>query len=136
MLRNSIRSFSNSSLRSSFAKMQLLGTVGNVNFRETRDGVKFINYSLAVNKYAPSEEHKTTTDWFNISVFNERHVDSFEKFLKPGVQLFVECDVRQRVVTDEDSDNKYTLTSLKQTSFDVVRFAKKEKVEEEFPEED
>ncbi|CUM67444.1 uncharacterized protein PRCAT00005140001 [Priceomyces carsonii] len=130
MLR-SIRSFSSSSLRASFAKMQLLGTVGNVSYRETRDGIKFINYSLAVNKYAPNEETGTTTDWYNISVFNERHVASFEKFLKPGVQLFVECDARQRVVVDENTDSKHTLTSLKQTSFDVVRFAKKDENAEE-----
>lgn len=135
--RQSIRSFSSSASRSTFAKMQLLGTVGSVNNRETRDGVPFINYSLAVNRFNPQgsieENNRTVTDWFNISVFNEKHVNSFNSFLKPGVQLYVECDVRQRVVTDENDENKQTFTSLKQVNYDVVRFAKKteEVVEEE-----
>jgi single-stranded DNA-binding protein len=131
MLRTSIRSFSSSLARQSFARVQLLGTVGSVNFRETKDGVKFINYSLAVNKYAPNEEDGKSTDWFNVSVFNEAQVSAFEKFLKPGVQLHVEADARQRVVVDESSENKYTLTSFKQRSFDVVRYAKRTEEEVE-----
>ncbi|ODV81417.1 nucleic acid-binding protein [Suhomyces tanzawaensis NRRL Y-17324] len=128
MLRQ-IRTLSSSIVRPSFARVQLLGTVGSVNFKETKDGVKFINYSLAVNRYSPNEEDRTT-DWFNVSVFNENQVSAFEKFLKPGVQLFVEADARQRVVADEASESKYTLTSLKQRSFDVVRYAKREETEE------
>lgn len=123
MLLQSIRSFSVSAARQSFAKVQLLGTVGSVYFRETKDGVKFINYSLAVNRYNGQEEEQTA-DWFSISVFNERAIQTFEKILKPGMQLFVEADVKQRQVQDEQSGQNYNLWSLKQNSFDVVRFAK------------
>lgn len=125
MLR-SVRNFSSSSVRSAFAKMQLLGTVGNVAARETKTGTPFITYSLAVNRYSPSEENNRTTDWFNISVFNERHISFFNDYLKPGMQLYVECDVRQRVLADEDGENKKYVTNLQQTAYDVVRFGKKE----------
>lgn len=126
MLRQSIRNFSQSPARSAFAKMQLLGTVGNVTPRETKEGSPFINYSLAVNRYSPSDESNRATDWFNISVFNERHVSFFNNYLKPGMQLFVECDVKQRQLVDESGENKRTVTNLTQLSYDVVRFAKKE----------
>lgn len=119
----SIRAFSSSAARQSFARVQLLGTVGSVFFRETKDGQKFINYSLAVNRYSPDDTNNT--DWFNISVFNEKHISTFEKILKPGVQLFVEADAKQRQVQDEQSGQNYNLTSLKQRSYDIVRFAKK-----------
>lgn len=131
--KNSIRSFSSSSARSAFAKMQLLGTVGNITNRETKDGVQFINYSLAVNRFNPSgnEEDGTRqlTDWFNISVFNEKHVNAFNQFLRPGTQLFVECDVRQNVV--DNGESKQTFTSLRQNAYDVVRFARKPETDEE-----
>lgn len=110
--------------------MQLLGTVGNVAARETKSGTPFITYSLAVNRYAPNEENNRTTDWFNISVFNERHISFFNDYLKPGMQLYVECDVRQRVLADEDGENKKYVTNLQQTAYDVVRFGKKEETTE------
>lgn len=126
---SAIRSFSLSTARASFSRVQLLGTVGNVHFKETRDGVKFINYSLAVNRYAPHEESGKLTDWFNVSVFDERQIATFEKVLKPGMQLYVEAEAKQRQVQDEQSGSNYTLTNLKQRSFDVVRFAKKQEEE-------
>lgn len=126
----SARSFSSSATRNAFAKMQLLGTVGSVNTRETKDGLQFINYSLAVNRYSPNEADNRTTDWFNISVFNERHIEFFNNYLKPGMQLYVECDVRQRVLEDENGENRHLVTNLRQLSYDVVRFAKREEESE------
>lgn len=125
------RNFSSSLLRNAFAKMSLLGTVGNVNVRETKDGLQFINYSLAVNRYNPNEPDSRSTDWFNIAVFNEKQISFFNNYLKPGMQLYVECDVRQRQISDENGENKHTLTSLRQINYDVVRFAKKDTEEDE-----
>lgn len=121
MLRTSIRSFSNSASRNAFARIQILGSVGQVQARETRDGAKFLTYSLAVNRFSPTAEDNKQTDWFNISVFNESQVSSMEKFLKPGVQLLVEADVSQRVLEDEKK-----VTNYKQNKFDVVKFAKRD----------
>lgn len=123
---SSIRNFSSTSARSAFAKMQLLGTVGSVTAKETSSGNPFISYSLAVNRFNPNEESKRSTDWFNISVFNERHLSFFNEYLKPGMQLYVECDVRQRQLIDEATDSKRYVTNLTQTNYDVIRFAKKD----------
>ena len=131
MIQSQARSFSSSASRSAFAKMNLLGTVGSVSTRETKDGLQFINYSLAVNRFNPNESDGKSTDWFNISVFNERHINFFNNYLKPGMQLYVECDVRQRQLSDENGEHKHTVTSLKQISYDVVRFAKKTEEESE-----
>lgn len=120
------RNFSSTSARNAFAKMQLMGTVGSVGARETKAGAPIINYSLAVNRYSPNEQNQRATDWFNISVFNERHISFFNEYLKPGMQLYVECDVRQKQLTDESGENKRYVTNLTQTSYDVIRFAKKD----------
>lgn len=118
----SIRAFSSSSTRSAFAKMTLLGTVGSVNQRETKDGLPFISYSLAVNRYNPATE-ESTPDWFNVSVFDDKQVKAFSSFLRPGTQLYVEADVKQRQVESNGETRVYT--SLNQTKYDVVRFSKK-----------
>lgn len=126
----SIRQFSQSSVRSAFAKMQLFGSVGNISAKETKNGAPFITYSLAVNRFAPGEENNSTTDWYNISVFNDKHVQFFNDYLKPGMQLFVECDVRQNAYLDENETKRYS-TNLTQTSYNVVRFAKRQEEPEE-----
>lgn len=131
MFKQSIRSFTSTSARSAFAKMQLMGTVGNVAAKETKSGAPLITYSLAVNRYSPNEENQRATDWFNISVFNERHISFFNDYLKPGMQLYVECDVRQKQLVDESGENKRYVTNLHQTNYDVVRFAKKQDPEED-----
>lgn len=122
------RSFSSSAVRGQFAKMQLLGTIGNVTPRETKDGVPFLTYSLAVNRYSPqsAEEGKSTVaDWYNISVFDDKQVTFFQNHLRSGAQVYVEADVRQRTIVDESGENKLIVTTLRQTSYDVVRFPKK-----------
>ncbi|EEQ38312.1 putative cytochrome P450-DIT2 [Clavispora lusitaniae] len=130
MLKSAIftRTFSSSASRAAFAKMQLLGTIGNVTARETKDGVPFITYSLAVNRYSPqnAEEGKNTVaDWYNISVFDDKHVTFFQNHMRSGAQLYVEADVKQKALVDESGENKHIVTTLKQTHFDVVRFPKK-----------
>lgn len=124
----STRTFTSSAVRSEFAKMQLLGVVGNITARETKDGVPFVTYSLAVNRFSPqtAEEGKNTVaDWYNISVFDDKQVSFFQSHLRSGAQLYVEADVKQRALVDESGDNKHIVTTLKQTHFDVVRFPKK-----------
>lgn len=128
---STIRSFSSSAMRALFARVQLLGTVGNVYFKELQNGTKFILYSLAVNRYNPQEESNKQTDWYSVAVFDEKQIATFEKVLKPGMQLYVEADAKQRPVTDEQSGANYVFTSLKQRSFDVVRFAKRQEDVEE-----
>lgn len=135
MLRNIVshRAFSSTASRNAFAKMQLLGSIGNITSRETKDGNPFITYSLAVNRYSSQvgEDGKNiATDWYNISVFDGKHVTFFQNHLRPGAQLYVEADVKQRTLVDESGENKLIVTSLNQTNFDVVRFPKKLEAEE------
>ncbi|PSK39567.1 hypothetical protein C7M61_001365 [Candidozyma pseudohaemuli] len=120
------RSFSTSATRSAFAKMQLLGNIGSITPRETKDGVPFLTYSLAVNRYNPqaAENGNTVADWYNLSVFDEKQVAFFNNHLRGGAQVYVEASVSQRQIVDENGEGKI-VTSLRQTSFDVVRFPKK-----------
>lgn len=137
MLRSSIRSLSSSAPRLDFARMQLFGVVGKVVQRELRDNVPFLTYSLAVNRFVGGRDDKTrVTDWYNVSVFEEKQVQFFENHLGPGATLIVDADVTQRQVVDESGEGKQIYTTLKQRKFDVVRFpAKKHDGEEEIVEE-
>lgn len=124
------RTFGSTSARNAFAKMNILGTIGSVIPKETKDGIPFLTYSLAVNRYSPSGVDNRVTDWFNVSVFNERHVGFFNTYIKPGAQIYVECDVRQKQYVDENGETKY-MTALRQLDYDVVRFAKRSEEEVE-----
>lgn len=128
MLRSSIRQFSATAIKAKgFARAQILGTVGSVAFKETANNTKFVLYSLAVDR-APNPKNldkDTETDWYNILTFNESHIAAFEKFLKPGVMLHVNVDLKTRPVIDEQSSKSYLVTYLTQRSFDVVKYAKR-----------
>lgn len=129
---NAARSLSSSATRNAFARMHLLGSIGSIFEKETRDGTPYLNYSLAVNRYSPlsaQDGKNTVTDWYNISVFDEKHVSFFQTHLNPGAQVYVEADVKQRTVLDESGENKQVFTTLRQTRFDVVRFPRKKEEE-------
>lgn len=128
MLSQSIRHFSATTTKLSFAKAQVLGTVGAVYFKESQEGKKFINYSLAVNKYQGTE--RQSTDWFNVSVFNENQIKTFEKILKPGMQLFVEANLNTYKTSDEVSGKTHNGIGITQRSFEVVKWGKKDGEEE------
>lgn len=132
MYKYAMRSFSSSIPRNDFARMQLHGVVGKIVPRESKDYAPFLTYSLAVNRLMGSSEERTrSTDWYNISVFDEKQVSFFENYLAPGAVLIVDADVTQKQVADENGENKQTFTTLKQRKFDVVRFPKKPEAAEE-----
>lgn len=129
MLKLSTRSFSLSATRSNFARMQLSGTIGKIVARESKDSTPFLTYSLAVNRYLGGPEKARITDWYNVSVFDEKHIEFFENHLAPGASLIVDADVTQKLVTDESGEHRQVYTTLKQKRFDVIRFPKKAEVE-------
>lgn len=132
MFKTALRSFSSTASRSDFARMQLYGCIGKIVARESKDNVPFLTYSLAVNKVLGGAEKVRSTDWYNISVFDEKHVSFFENHLGPGAVLIVDADVTQKQLADENGENRQIFTTLKQKKFEVVRFPKKtEEVEEE-----
>ncbi|KAK6198747.1 putative telomere binding protein [Scheffersomyces amazonensis] len=132
MLRHTIRSFSSSPARSAFARAQFLGSVGHVNLRETKDGNKFMQYSLAVNK--STRDGQQLTDWYNITVFNEAQVASLEKFLKSGSRLIVDADIRQSTWVDEENVTHHS-TNFRQTHFELLSFGRRPESESEAVEE-
>lgn len=129
---NFTRSFSASTIRPQFARMQLLGSIGRMEVRETKEGVPFLSYSLAVSRYSPLEaegDKKNVTDWYTISLFDEKALNFFQSYLAPGAQIYVDAEVKQRAIVDE-AGNRLYVTNLKQTGFDVVRFPRKDRGEE------
>lgn len=126
MLKSTLRFFSLSTARGNFARMQLYGTIGKIVARESKDNKQFLTYSLAVNRYTgPAEDRTHSTDWYNVSVFEDKQVAFFENYLGPGATLIVDADVTQKQIMDETGEHKQVYTSLKQKKFDVVRFPKK-----------
>lgn len=125
MLRTSLRFFSASSKRLSFARAQIVGNVGSVNIKLAKDGTKFINYSLAVNKVS-SLSSENIADWYYINVFNEKQIAIIEKILKPGALILVDAEMKQVVLADENGDNKHTVTNFRQKSFEILKFPRKQ----------
>lgn len=120
-----------SAKRMDFARMQLHGRLANVQERETKDGTPFVQYGLAVNRFAPKEAEegkKYVTDWYNVSVFDPKQLNFFRSQPKNGTPLFVEADITQRLLADEEGQTRI-VTSLKQTNFDLVRSSRKEGAE-------
>lgn len=114
-----IRSFSHSAVASKgFARAQLLGTVGNPEFRETSKGDKFITYGLAVDKYnGPDAE--PTTQWYNVAVWDPKQVSILEKFLSKGTRLLVDADI-----SIKKSEDGRTFTTFNQRSFEFLQYKK------------
>lgn len=123
------RAFSITPARSNFAKMQLIGSVANVQAKETKDGSTFLTYALAVSKFSPLSPaddfgKRNVTEWYNITVFDDKQVSLFQNYMGNGARVYVEADVKQRTVIDEN-ENKLVFTSLTQTKVEVLRFPKK-----------
>lgn len=66
-----------------YAKITLLGHVGNVKMRDTKAGKPICTFSVAVNRYV---DKKQFTDWFNVTTSFQSVVNTLEK----GDLVFVE----------------------------------------------
>ncbi|KAF8000744.1 hypothetical protein HF325_004533 [Metschnikowia pulcherrima] len=120
------RAFS-STASNKFAKIQLLGRIGNITYKETKDNRPFLNYSLAVDRYAPNDAPEgklTVTDWYSLSVFDDKQVAFFQNHLDKGAQIYAEADIKQKTVQDEAGE-KLVYTTMYQTRYEVIRFPKK-----------
>lgn len=126
------RAFSSSVPRNAFAKMQLLGNIGNITVKETKDKVPYVSYSLAVNRYDPTQQgdgKNQAADWYNVLAFDEKLVQFLQNYMGPGAQVYVEADVKQRSFSDEADGAKQVYTVLRQTRLDVIRFPKRKDAE-------
>lgn len=102
MLRAFTRSFTSTIPKKNFANGQLFGRVGNVDFKESANGTKYVRYSLAVNKFRKGED--SITDWYNITIFDEGELQKAEKALRVGNKMIV--DVTLRLDKFEDPETK------------------------------
>lgn len=120
MLRTITRAYST---RNGFARMQLLGNVGSISVRETKAGEPWLSYSLAVNRY--SRDETRPTEWYNITSFDNKHVEFFNNHVRPGTRLLVNADVTQRDVPGEGDEEVKHYTTLRQTDYEILNFGKR-----------
>lgn len=68
--------------------IMLEGRLGrDAEIKTTARGNKFVTFSLAVDSFGKDGEK--TTDWFNVSSFQENHTGKFAEYLKKGSGLIV-----------------------------------------------
>lgn len=73
---------------SSYAKLFLMGNVGNAPFFSDKEANLFASFNVAVNKKTKSGE-KIDPDWYEVVCFN--HLADFSnKYLRKGTHIFVE----------------------------------------------
>ena len=89
--------------------------VGNVGgepeIRNTQDGSKIANFSLATSegwKDKLTGERKDKTEWHRVVVFNPNLVEVVEKYVRKGTKLYVEGQLQTRQWTDKEGKERYT----------------------------
>lgn len=87
-------------------KAILIGRAGqDPTTRNTQAGAKVVSFSLATSEQwtdKDSRERREETVWHNIVVFNPRLADVAEKFVRKGLQVYVEGAIKNRRYTGSD----------------------------------
>ncbi|RCK60508.1 Single-stranded DNA-binding protein RIM1, mitochondrial [Candida viswanathii] len=122
MLRSFTRSFSATAARSDYARAQILGTVGRVDFRESPSGTRYVRYSIAVNRYN-KEKEQDVAYWHSVMAFHG--LERLEKALRPGALVHVDASINESEYTDSNGEKQYS-TLLVQERLDILRFPKKQ----------
>jgi len=99
-----------------FAKIYLIGHVGNIKTRYTPNGKQIISFSVAVNRYRNDDKF---TDWFYILTSQDWVMDE----IAPGDLVFVEGTPE----FSESNGQKYMNIWMNK-----LRILRKKEVEEEF----
>ena len=123
MLRSFTRSFTSTAVKRDFAKAQLFGRVGNVDFRESESGTKYVTYSVAVNRY-DRESNGNIPTWYRVVAFDPVQIERLEKLLKVGSLVHVDAALRQRRHEDPETHKVTSDISLIQTGFDIASYRK------------
>jgi single-strand DNA-binding protein len=69
-------------------KISIIGNVGTIDERATKEGESFVNFSVAVNT---KERGQQVTDWFNCTAFG-KNAETFLKYMNKGGKVYV-CGV-------------------------------------------
>lgn len=79
-LRSQLRSFSSSARNLDFSKMTIIGCIG-TEFTEytSSNDKRYVRYSIA-----SQPRRDGPTNWYNITVFNENHINFLTQYVKKG----------------------------------------------------
>jgi single-strand DNA-binding protein len=92
-------------------KVILVGNLGkDPEVRYLEGGTAVANFSIATSetfKDRNSGEKKTNTEWHNVVLWRGL-AEIAEKYLKKGMQVYVEGKLRTRQWQDKDGNNRYT----------------------------
>lgn len=90
-------------------KVILIGNVGkDPEIRHLDSGVAVANFSLATSETytAKNGDRVSTTEWHNIVLWRGL-ADVAEKYVKKGMQLYIEGKIRSRSYDDKDGNKRY-----------------------------
>ncbi len=90
-------------------KVILIGNVGkDPEIRHLDSGVAVANFPLATSEsyIAKNGERVSTTEWHNIVLWRGL-ADVAEKYVKKGMQLYIEGRIRSRSYDDKDGNKRY-----------------------------
>ncbi|PIF04991.1 MAG: single-stranded DNA-binding protein [Draconibacterium sp.] len=90
-------------------KVILIGNVGkDPEIRHLDSGVAVANFPLATSETytAKNGDRVTSTEWHNIVLWRGL-ADIAEKYVKKGMQLFIEGRIRSRSYDDKDGNKRY-----------------------------
>ncbi len=92
-------------------KVILVGNLGkDPEVRYLEGGTAVANFTIATSetfKDRNSGERKTTTEWHNVVVWRGL-AEISEKYLKKGMQVYIEGKLRTRQWQDKDGNTRYT----------------------------
>ena len=92
-------------------KVILVGNLGkDPEVRYLEGGTAVANFSIATSetfKDRNSGERKTNTEWHNVVLWRGL-AEIAEKYLKKGMQVYIEGKLRTRQWQDKDGNNRYT----------------------------
>lgn len=98
-------------MANSVNKVILVGNLGkDPEVRTLESGTKVVGFSLATSeKYKDklTGEQRVQTDWHNIVMWRNL-AEIAEKYLRKGMQIYVEGKLRTRSWQDKDGNNRYT----------------------------
>ncbi|CCK69204.1 Rim1p KNAG_0C00910 [Huiozyma naganishii CBS 8797] len=120
-LRPQARFFHATARKFDFSKMTIIGRVGS-EFTEftSQNDRRYLRYSIA------SQPRKDgATNWYNVTVFNEHHINFLTQYVRKGALIYVEADAANYVTEKDDGTKRYSL-SLIQKEFNLLKNGKSE----------
>ncbi len=97
--------------------------------KRTEDGRKLVLLSLATSKRwrdKSTGEQRERTSWHRVVIFNERHVEFAERYLRQGSKVYVEGELVSRTWEDKGERRYVTEVVLGPFGSQLLGFDKRE----------